>query len=74
MQHAVFQGNIVVSGGENSYNDLSSVESYDVFSNKWSLMPKMINAQSNQSLVNEKDKLFVIGCSDFFTTFLTIFV
>ena len=57
----VFQGNIVVSGGDNIYNDLSSVESYDVYSNKWSPMPRMINVQSNHSLVNVKDKLFVIG-------------
>ena len=57
----VFQGNIVVSGGMNYYNDLNSVESYDVFANKWSLMPSTINSHRCHSLVVVKDKLFVIG-------------
>ena len=58
----VFQGNIVVSGGmDNNNNYLNTVESYDVFGDKWSRMPSMINNQINHSLVVIKDKLFVIG-------------
>ena len=58
----VFQGKIVISGGmENDNNELNSVESYDVFSNKWSLMPSTTNIYSYHSLVVVKDKLFVIG-------------
>ena len=57
----VFQGNIVVSGGMNTVNVFNSVESYDVFANKWSLMPSTTNHYSHHSLVVVKNKLFVIG-------------
>ena len=58
----VFQEKIVVSGGKNdNEDDLNSVESYDVFANRWTPMPKTINDYSFHSLVVVKDKLFVIG-------------
>ena len=59
----VFQGNIVISGGKNfnDINNLNSVESYDVFANKWSSMPNMVKSQCFHSLVVVKNKLFVIG-------------
>ena len=58
----VFQGNVVVSGGYGNNNyDLNTVESYDVFADKWSRMPDMINSQSFHNLVVVKDKLFVVG-------------
>ena len=48
----VFHGNIVVSGKfDNDNNHLNTVESYDVFANKWSSMPKMISIHSLNSLV-----------------------
>ena len=57
----VFQGNIVVSGGiSNNYHVLSSVESYDVFADKWTSLPNTINHHRLHSLVTIKDKLFVI--------------
>ena len=57
----VFEGNIVVSGGEISVIDHSNtVESYDVMSNKWSSMPNMIHGKSHHSLVVVRNKLFVI--------------
>ena len=57
----VFQGNIVVSGGiNNNAQVLNSVESYDVFANKWTPLPNMRNIHSNHSLVTVKNKLFVI--------------
>ena len=59
---AVFQGNIVVSGGRGNYGDkLNSVESYDAVAEKWSPMPSMINSNSSHKLVVAKNKLFVIG-------------
>ena len=59
---AVFNGNIVVSGGmDRRYNDLNSVESYDVFANEWTPMPNMKNSHSEHSLIAVKDRLFVIG-------------
>ena len=58
----VFQGNIVVSGGENNTDIvLNRVESYNVFANKWTMMPNMINDHIYHNLVVVKDKLFVIG-------------
>ena len=58
----VFQENIVVSGGEDVNEDeLNTVESYDVFANKWTSMPNMVNVQSDHNLVVIKDRLFVIG-------------
>ena len=59
---AVFEGNIVVSGGyTNDVDELNSVESYDVFADKWSPMPSLIDAKAEHSSVAVKDKLFVIG-------------
>ena len=60
----VFKGSIVVSGGENDNRDvLNSVESYDVFADKWISMPNTVNNHNSNShsLVVIKDKLFVIG-------------
>ena len=59
----VFQGNIIVSGGIDNYNNsLNTVESYDVFNDSWSPMPNMINMQTSHSLVTVKQRLFVLGC------------
>ena len=41
---SVFRGSIVVSGGINQRGELNTVESYDVFADKWSTMPNMVNA------------------------------
>ena len=58
----VFEGRIVVSGGMcTSWNDLNTVESYDVIADEWSSMPNMINGHSLHELVVVKNKLFVIG-------------
>ena len=59
---AVFQGRIVVSGGHgDDYDDLDSVESYDVLPDKWSLMSPMNFSNSGHSLVVLKNKLFVVS-------------
>ena len=58
----VFQGNIIVTGGRCfDRSKVNSVESYDVFGNKWAFMPDMINRHSDHSSVAVKDKLFVIS-------------
>ena len=57
----VFHGNIVVSGGrDNNYDSLNTVESYDVFRDKWTSMPNMVYSHSDHSLVTVKDKMFVV--------------
>ena len=56
----VFQSNIVISGGIRNRYDLRSVETYDVFADKWTIMPNMINGKKNHKLVAVKNKLFVI--------------
>ena len=67
----IFQGNIVVSGkiGANS-SVLRSVETYDVFADKWIQMPNMIFGKFNHKLVSLKNKFFVI---DHFTTHCEVF-
>ena len=60
---AVFEGKIIVSGGEN----LKSVEAYDYYENKWTHLP----GRFQHVLVSMSNKMFVIGeyekytCSDF---------
>ena len=59
---AVFQGNIVVAGGfDASQRFLDTVESYDVFADKWTTMPSMIHGKCRPSLAVVKNKLFAIG-------------
>ena len=59
---AVFEERIVVSGGLiTEYDELNSVESYDVLPNKWSSMPNMNSGKRSHSLVVVKNKLFVIS-------------
>ena len=58
----VFKGKIIVCGGKDNYtNKLKTVELYDVFGDKWTSMPSMINSKCLHSLVTLKNKLFVIG-------------
>ena len=68
---AVFKERIIVSGGlNNNFNDLNSVESYDVLPDKWSSMPNMNSGKYDHSLVVVNNNLFVIskredGCEMF---------
>ena len=50
---AVFEGNIVVSGGwsNNDRSKLNTVESYDFNANKWLSMQKMIHRHNYHNLV-----------------------
>ena len=58
---AVFDEIIVVCGRSNEYQSrLKSVESYDVLPDKWSTMPNMNSGKNGHTLVNVKNKLFVI--------------
>ena len=59
---AVFQGNVIVSGGFGYNNHCwNTVESYNFISEKWTSMPNMISGKSEHSLVAVRNKLFVIG-------------
>ena len=52
----------VISGGkDNVFNELNTVESYDVIADNWSQMPNMINGHSLHESVVVRNKLFVIG-------------
>ena len=55
---AIFEENIVVSGG--CYH-MNTVESYDVFADTWTPMPSMIEGRTYHSLVCVENKLFAIG-------------
>ena len=55
-----FEGRIVACGGEN-ISLLKTVESYDVFADKWSMMPTMTTCKKGHSLVVVRNKLFVIS-------------
>ena len=58
---AVFEGRIVVAGGNDNYARLNTVESYDVDADKWSPMPNMIQVKIYHRLVVVRNKLLVIG-------------
>ena len=61
---AVFEGSIVVCGGEDGHGlGLRTVEKYDVLADEWSSMPNMIHGKNYHSLVVVRNKLFVIGCN-----------
>ena len=57
----VFEGNIVVTGGDNDMSDLKSVEAYDYHENKWTYLPDMNEKRINHAAVSMGNKLFVIG-------------
>ena len=57
----VFEGKIVVSGGETVTCYLKSVEVYDYHENKWTFLPDMIEDRCRHSLVSTGNKLFAIG-------------
>ena len=58
---AVFEGKIVVSGGNNNGLYLNSVEAYDHIADAWTNMPDMIDGRWNHVTVAMKNKLFVVG-------------
>ena len=58
---AVFEGNIVVSGGSNFGRRLNTVEAYDHVANEWTSMPHMIKERSGHKSVAIKNKLYVFG-------------
>ena len=58
----IFEGRIVVSGGwDENYNELNTIESYDVIADEWSSMPNMTSGKALHGLVVVRNKLFVIG-------------
>ena len=57
----VFEGKIVVSGGENNSEVLKSVEAYDYYENNWTHLPSMIQSRYKHLQVSMSNKLFAIG-------------
>ena len=57
----VFEGKIVVSGGDVYDEVLNSVEAYDHYGKKWTYLPDMIESRFEHSSVSLSNKLFVIG-------------
>ena len=61
---AIFEGKIVVSGGtmQGGYlNSRKSVEVYDPSSNRWSMMPDMLEGRQSHSSVSIRNKIYMIG-------------
>ena len=56
----VFAGKIVVTGGLSDRLE-RSVEAYDIFKNKWSNMPSLIEERAGHDSVAFGNKLYVIG-------------
>ena len=57
---AVFEGRVVVSGGERE-EKLRTVEAYDHVADSWLYMPNMNKGRSHHKSVAIKNKLFVVG-------------
>ena len=53
----VFEGEIVVTWGENNSYDLKSVEAYDYYENKWTYLPDMIKERFHHAVVSMGNKL-----------------
>ena len=61
---AVFEGNVVASGGRNCFNYSNKVEFFDHVANEWSFMPRIVESRHRHRLVALRNKLFVIGGFD----------
>ena len=61
---SVFNGKIVVTGGNDWLNDTRTVEAYDHTTDRWSFMPNMIFARANHGSAVVRNKLFVVGGYD----------
>ena len=57
----IFEGKIVVTGGDIDNEALKSVEAYDYYENKWTYLPDMIEERRLHATVSMGNKMFVIG-------------
>ena len=57
----VFEGKIVITGGENNWPQLKSVEAHEYYENKCTYLPDMIEKRFNHAAVSIGNKMFVIG-------------
>ena len=57
----VFEGKIVVTGGEYNWTQLTSVETYDYYEDKWTCLPDLLEGRCNHAVVSMVNKMFVIG-------------
>ena len=61
---AVFEGEIVVSGGNSARNvETNTTKAFDFFADKWSQMPDMLQARSKHASVSIRNKLYIVGGS-----------
>ena len=67
----VFEGKIVVTGGDNNQLQLKSIEAYDHYENKRTYLPYLIDKRCDQAAVSMGNRMFVIGGS--YTTSSEIF-
>ena len=56
----VFEGKIVVTGGNSNNGSLRSVEAYDHHENKWTYLSDMVTKRYGHSAVSMGNKMFVI--------------
>ena len=57
----VFEGKIVVTGGENNWSSLKSVEAYDYYENKWTFLPEMVEERYFHATVSMGNKMYIIA-------------
>ena len=57
---SIFEGRIIVSGGNNNFGRLKTVEAYDHVGDTWENMPNMVNERICHKSVAVKNKFFVI--------------
>ena len=60
---ALFEDNIIVSGGQKTNTALNSVESYSVFTNKWNEDKAMNFCRSGHAMVVCNNRLYALGGS-----------
>ena len=58
---AIFEGRVVVTGGQNNEGILRTVTSYNHLTDKWTSMPSMIEERFGHGSVANRNKLYVIG-------------
>ena len=58
----VYNGRVVISGGENDVWLSRSVEAYDHVADKWSYMPNMIHESFEHNMLAVSNKLLALSC------------
>ena len=67
----VFEGKMVVTGGNADNAEINTVEAYDHIDFSWTNMPNMVETRSDYKTVAIKNKLFIVG--GYFNTYIEVF-